>query len=168
MEFEIIWVSHDRTSDDFVQYYQQMPWLALAADRVVTEGSQLSRLFGVQGIPSLVLLDVSRPDSGHFPLLSADGVARVTQDPHALQFPYRPRLSVLKALVPRTLRSYVQRKKEYCVASVKSTLNNILVKASPANIVKLILKLLRNSLNALLSLLFPNLNLVKTNNDFEL
>jgi hypothetical protein len=163
MEFEIVWVSHDRTSDDFVQYFQQMPWLAMAADRVAVEGRQLSSLFGVRGIPALVLLDASLPDS-QVTVLSTDGVAKVSLDPYAREFPYTPALSVLKALlVPRQLRDYIHRKKENSVATLKSALNNALRKASPTNIVKYLLKLVKNRMFALLALLFPNL--VKPNMD---
>ena len=185
-DFEIVWVSHDHTSEDFVTYFQQMPWLALAADRVAVEGRQLATLFGVQGIPSLVLLDLaegvvagvsaaaaaaaggvssgsssSSTSTSPFIILSSEGVTLVQQDPYALEFPYKPKLSVLKSLVPRTLRRYIRSKKEQSVATVKSAFKKILVKASPINIVKVLLKVLRNRMYAILKLLFPKL--VKTN-----
>lgn len=160
-----------------------MPWLALAADRVAVEGRQLATLFGVQGIPSLVLLDLTEAEggvqSGHssslhstggssssgssssrsitspFTILSSEGVAQVTRDPYALQFPYRPKLSVLKSLVPRTFRNYLRNKKVQSVSTVKSAFRNILVKASPSNMLKMLLKALKNRIYALLKVLFP-------------
>eukprot|EP00603_Paraphysomonas_imperforata_P002114 CAMPEP_0114430790 /NCGR_PEP_ID=MMETSP0103-20121206/10232_1 /TAXON_ID=37642 ORGANISM="Paraphysomonas imperforata, Strain PA2" /NCGR_SAMPLE_ID=MMETSP0103 /ASSEMBLY_ACC=CAM_ASM_000201 /LENGTH=264 /DNA_ID=CAMNT_0001600267 /DNA_START=139 /DNA_END=929 /DNA_ORIENTATION=+ len=95
-EFEVVWISHDHSSDDFVRYFQQMPWLALAADRVAVQGARLAEQFGVQGIPALVLLDASDPH-GACSVIALDGVDKVSRDPYALEFPYKPRLSALKA-----------------------------------------------------------------------
>merc|ERR1711976_652648 len=50
--FEIIFASSDRDEASFKEYFETMPWLALPfADREKKE--QLSKLFGVNGIPSL-------------------------------------------------------------------------------------------------------------------
>merc|ERR1719428_400531 len=53
---EVIWVSSDRDEKSFNDYFKEMPWLALDyADR--KRKDQLSNLFGVRGIPSLVIID---------------------------------------------------------------------------------------------------------------
>jgi len=53
---EIVFVSSDRGENDFQEYYNIMPWLALPyADR--KKKNKLSKIFDVQGIPRLVLVD---------------------------------------------------------------------------------------------------------------
>jgi nucleoredoxin len=59
LPFEIVFVSSDRDEGSFQEYYGEMPWLALPYEkRQVKE--QLSDTFGVEGIPSFVLLDKDR------------------------------------------------------------------------------------------------------------
>jgi nucleoredoxin len=59
LPFEIVFVSSDKSEDAFKEYYEQMPWLALPYEN--RQGKeQLSDAFGVNGIPSLVLLDKDR------------------------------------------------------------------------------------------------------------
>ena len=54
--FEIIFVSSDRDASSFAEYYAEMPWLTLDfGDRSTKE--ELSELFGVEGIPTLVLVN---------------------------------------------------------------------------------------------------------------
>jgi len=53
---EIVFVSSDQSENDFQEYYKIMPWLALPfADR--KKKNKLSKIFDVQGIPRLVLVD---------------------------------------------------------------------------------------------------------------
>jgi nucleoredoxin len=55
-DFEIVFVSSDKDDKGFQEYFGEMPWLALPyADRAGK--NELSKFFGVEGIPSLVLLD---------------------------------------------------------------------------------------------------------------
>jgi nucleoredoxin len=72
-KLEIIYVSSDRTATDFVAYYKKMPWLALPNDE---EGSkykaELATKLRVQGIPTLIVLDVK---TGLF--ISADARSQV-------------------------------------------------------------------------------------------
>merc|ERR1712199_57460 len=54
--FEIIFASSDRDEASFKEYFETMPWLALPfADREKKE--QLSKLFGVNGIPSFHIIE---------------------------------------------------------------------------------------------------------------
>merc|ERR1712039_345135 len=53
---EIVFVSSDRSEADFESYYKDQPWLALDYS-CSKEKDQLSKLFGVQGIPSFVIID---------------------------------------------------------------------------------------------------------------
>jgi nucleoredoxin len=59
LPLEIVFVSWDRDEDAFMEYYGEMPWLALPYKNRSTK-EQLSNMFGVRGIPSLVLLDKDR------------------------------------------------------------------------------------------------------------
>jgi nucleoredoxin len=52
---EVIFVSSDRTQPEFLEYYSEMPWLAIPAGDKRKE--QLSKMFDVKGIPTFVLID---------------------------------------------------------------------------------------------------------------
>jgi thiol-disulfide isomerase/thioredoxin len=55
-DMEVIFVSSDRDSDSFDEYYASMSWLAIPfADRAAKQ--RISEKFGVSGIPMLVVLD---------------------------------------------------------------------------------------------------------------
>jgi len=57
-DFEIVFVSRDRSAASFVAYYSKMPWLAISyADNDVA--AVLGDRYGVSGIPALVLLDAN-------------------------------------------------------------------------------------------------------------
>lgn len=149
-DFEVVWVSHDRTLDEFVQYFQSMPWLALPADRATERGSALSSLFGVQGLPALVLLDASHPL--HRPvLISTQGVSLLAEDPYALRFPYRG----VKVLVPREIREFMQEKRDRLVAMVKDVSRGAAAKMRPSSLLKAFTRALQELLRVFFSLLFP-------------
>jgi thiol-disulfide isomerase/thioredoxin len=52
---EIVFVSSDRDQASFREYHQTMPWLAVPFADVERRGA-LSSLFGVQGLPTLLVL----------------------------------------------------------------------------------------------------------------
>merc|ERR1712193_604673 len=53
---EVVFVSSDKDEEQFKDYFKDMPWLALDfADR--KRKAQLSGMFGVRGIPALVIVD---------------------------------------------------------------------------------------------------------------
>jgi nucleoredoxin len=55
-DFEIVFVSSDKSDGEFKEYFGEMPWLTLPySDRAAK--NELSKCFDVSGIPSLVLLD---------------------------------------------------------------------------------------------------------------
>jgi len=58
-EFEIIYVSSDRSNEEFEEYYGKMPWLAIppGTDDSGTIKTKLSETLGVTGIPALAILD---------------------------------------------------------------------------------------------------------------
>lgn len=55
-KFEIIFISSDENEAAFEHYYESMPWLALNYSERDLK-NQLSELFEVRGIPTLILLD---------------------------------------------------------------------------------------------------------------
>merc|ERR1712100_968492 len=81
---EIVFVSSDRDESAFNEYFGEMPWLALPYSN--REGkADLSGIFEVQGIPSLVTID----PSGKVINKSARGA--VTADPNGLESPWHPK-----------------------------------------------------------------------------
>lgn len=97
--FEIVWISHDRTSEDFFAYYQHMPWLALPIPQVSTLGNALVEKYQAKGIPHLVLLDGE--DAAVYTL---DGRSKILQDKYGVEFPYKPRS--LMSFVPRPVKRF--------------------------------------------------------------
>ncbi|MFN9940670.1 MAG: thioredoxin-like domain-containing protein, partial [bacterium] len=55
-QFEVIFVSSDKSQDSFDEYFSEMPWLALPFEERELK-NKLSKKFKVNGIPMLVLLD---------------------------------------------------------------------------------------------------------------
>jgi nucleoredoxin len=66
VEFEIIFVSSDKTEQEFNGYYSEMPWLALpfGDSRIQT----LKSMYEIQGIPTLIFVN---PTTGE--ILSLEG-----------------------------------------------------------------------------------------------
>lgn len=80
-DVEIVFVSSDRSEEDFTEYYKEHPWLALPFKERELKGA-LSKKFGVQGIPTLVVLD---PEAK---LITKNGREGVTDEPEG--FPWKP------------------------------------------------------------------------------
>lgn len=101
-----MWISGDRSPEEFFDYFQEMPWLALplqARDRLYRS---LSDLFQVKGIPHLVFLEAK---TGR--LLVSDGREKVLRDPKGLQFPWVSPSSLLlsksRSLLKTLLRPFI-------------------------------------------------------------
>ena len=86
-KFEILFVSADKDQAGFDAYYGAMPahWLAVRFSSAQVR-QELGTLFGVSGIPNLVLIN---GEDGS--ILNRDGRAAVAADPSAEKFPWRPR-----------------------------------------------------------------------------
>merc|ERR1712054_689535 len=83
-DFEIVFVSSDRDEAAFKSYHAEQPWLALDfADRKAKE--QLSNLFGVRGIPTLVIVDKDGTT------ITTDGRSAVSRDSAGTNFPWHPK-----------------------------------------------------------------------------
>ena len=104
-EFQIVWVSRCRDVQSYGQFFAHMPWIALPPQEAMGErGEKLSKLYGVKGIPTLVLLD----DFGD--VINKDGRNMIPKDKTGIGFPWRnPVASIYMTLVPRSLRFLVKR-----------------------------------------------------------
>jgi len=81
---EVIFCSSDKDDDSFTSYFKEMPWLALPySDRAKKD--ELSKKFGVKGIPSLIIVDADGK------VITKDGRAAVSEDPTGEQFPWKPK-----------------------------------------------------------------------------
>jgi nucleoredoxin len=82
-EFEVVFVSSDRDQSSFDEYYGSMPWLA------VPHGDErkkhLSKLFDVEGIPTLVIVDAEGK------VINTEGTSAVGGDPTGAEFPWKPK-----------------------------------------------------------------------------
>ena len=81
--FEIIFASSDRDMKSFQEYFADMPWLAIPQGDKRKE--QLSKLFGVSGIPMLVIVDAE----GN--IITTKGRGAVGADPEGAEFPWLPK-----------------------------------------------------------------------------
>lgn len=98
--FEIVWVSGDRSEQEFASYYQKMPWLAVPINVASQVYQKLSPMYKVKGIPHMVFLDGE--DASVYTL---DGREKVLRDPYGLEYPYKPRS--LAALVPKPIKKII-------------------------------------------------------------
>merc|ERR1712070_494391 len=87
---EVVFVSSDKDEEQFKDYFKEMPWLALDfEDRKLK--AQLSGMFGVRGIPALVIVDKDGS------VITKEGRGAVSSDPEGAKFPwYPPAVSNLK------------------------------------------------------------------------
>ncbi|KAK2525401.1 Nxn [Columba livia] len=83
-KFEILFVSADRSEDSFKQYFSEMPWVAVPyADEA--RRSRLNRLYGIQGIPTLIVLDPQGE------VITRQGRVEVLNDVECREFPWHPK-----------------------------------------------------------------------------
>ncbi|CAK0878798.1 unnamed protein product [Prorocentrum cordatum] len=81
---EVVFVSSDRDEAAFKEYFADQPWMALPfVERDAKE--KLSKMYKVNGIPSLVILDSDGK------IITTEGRVAVSEDPTGAEFPWRPR-----------------------------------------------------------------------------
>jgi nucleoredoxin len=57
-QIEIVYISSDRTMEEFNDYYGKMPWLALPTDGDAAQiKNKLAEKFKIRGIPALIILN---------------------------------------------------------------------------------------------------------------
>jgi nucleoredoxin len=81
---EIIFASSDRDNASFVEYFAEMPWLALPYENR-SEKEGLSEMFEVGGIPTLVFLDENRK------IITKNGRGGISSSTFIEDFPYYPK-----------------------------------------------------------------------------
>lgn len=117
-KFEIVFVSQDRSEEDFVNYYSKMPWLALPIENLHDHLQSLAYKFSLKGIPHFVILD------GHdASVFTLDGRSKILNDKYGLEFPYRPRTPL--NLIPRPIKNLVNGVVGRSVTIVKGILINL-------------------------------------------
>lgn len=82
-DFEVVFCSSDNEEVEFKDYYGEMPWLSLPFKDARRDA--LSERFGVDGIPSLVIL---APDRS---LVTVSAVDDLMADPEGKLFPFIPK-----------------------------------------------------------------------------
>lgn len=79
-DFEIIFVSSDRSIEDFTAYFRTMPWLAITPNdpRKMT----ITRHFNIEGIPTFIMLS---PDGK---VINDNARGSIMEDPDGANFPW--------------------------------------------------------------------------------
>ena len=130
-KFEIVWISADRTGEEFLGYYEKMPWLAVTMDNVQKVTEKLSPKYQVQGIPHLVILDGD--DASVYTL---DGRTMVLKDSYGLEFPWRPRS--ITNLLPKSLRSMIKNKIAEFKSNIRDKFMNVMKGIIPPSLWKIV------------------------------
>mmetsp|Transcript_87333 Transcript_87333/g.219810 ORF Transcript_87333/g.219810 Transcript_87333/m.219810 type:complete len:474 (-) Transcript_87333:212-1633(-) len=82
---EIVFVSSDRDESAFNDYFSEQPWLALDySDR--NGKNDLSKVCGVEGIPSLAIIDPI-----DFSIINTEGREAASSDPEGNSLPWKPK-----------------------------------------------------------------------------
>ena len=132
-KFEVIWISRDRSQDEFLQYYQQMPWLAVTLDNLEGVLQKLAPKYQLKGIPHLVILDGDDAS-----IISLDGRTLIAKDQHGLEYPWRPR--TLLSILPKPLKRLIKAQLDKLVSSLRSTLQGVLDSLAPAKVINWLTK----------------------------
>lgn len=80
---EVVFVSSDRSEESFGKYLETMPWWAVPFGD--SRMDQLKTIFGVDGIPTFVILD------GTGEVITLNGRTAVNVDKDGLEFPWYPK-----------------------------------------------------------------------------
>jgi thiol-disulfide isomerase/thioredoxin len=129
--FEIIWISRDRSDDEFIDYYKDMPWLAVPLENIATVVEATSEKYNVRGIPHLVILDAEDAS-----VLTLEGVSKVRADAYGLEFPWRPRtpMAMYKTVVPRFARKIVAAQLQNAKRALLNALHVLLQSLAPTKL----------------------------------
>lgn len=96
-KLSIVFVSSDRTQEDFTKYHETMSFYALPFSERDLKG-QISAKYGVRGIPTLVFLD------GNGDTITKNGREIVSNDPTGAEYPWAPKK--LEDIIPGPLLSH--------------------------------------------------------------
>jgi len=133
-QFEIIWVSRDRNNEDFLAYYQKMPWLAVPVENMEAVTQITSDKYKLKGIPHLVILDGYDAN-----IYTLDGTKKIMNDKYGLEFPYQPR-SLLN-LIPKSIKILITKKIHLLKIQFKQFLYGLLEGFLPSIILKRLIQI---------------------------
>jgi nucleoredoxin len=88
-DFELIFVSSDRDENSFEEYFGSMPFCALPFENREAK-NLLSKLYGVEGIPSILILGPVPEGGGDRPLIN-DNLREVIESGDFSEFPFQPK-----------------------------------------------------------------------------
>ncbi|KAL8581489.1 hypothetical protein ACOMHN_042882 [Nucella lapillus] len=80
-KFEVVFVSSDRSDEDYKSYYNEMPWLTIGFGS--DKKDVLCERYDVSGIPCLVLVDKDGQT------VTTEGRSKVSEDPTGQNFPWK-------------------------------------------------------------------------------
>lgn len=84
-DFELIFVSLDRSESEYKDYIKDMPWFCVPFDAPESDKEDLARIYEASGIPHLVVLS----DKGE--VITMDGTSEVMGDPSGNNYPWKPK-----------------------------------------------------------------------------
>uniref|UniRef100_A0A0G4FGI9 Thioredoxin domain-containing protein n=1 Tax=Chromera velia CCMP2878 TaxID=1169474 RepID=A0A0G4FGI9_9ALVE len=82
--FEIVFASFDRNTEQFNEYFSEMPWIAIKHGSA--QAGMAAGKFGIRGIPSLILLKVD--EQMNYTAFDKAATMTVKRDPEAEAFPW--------------------------------------------------------------------------------
>ena len=142
-KFEVIWISRDRTAEEFVEYYQKMPWLAITIDNLNEKLSSLAQMYQLKGIPHLVIID---GEDGS--IITMDGRTMVLKDKYGLEFPWRPR--TLMNLLPKGLKNVIENKVKKTKAAITNFIQGAIQGLAPQQLLQTIVMNIKKMLFSLI------------------
>eukprot|EP00658_Telonema_sp_P-2_P050655 TRINITY_DN3867_c0_g1_i2.p2 TRINITY_DN3867_c0_g1~~TRINITY_DN3867_c0_g1_i2.p2 ORF type:complete len:145 (+),score=59.54 TRINITY_DN3867_c0_g1_i2:180-614(+) len=80
--FEVIFLTWDEEEDEFQEYFEHHPWMALDFNKCQEVMEGINAKYKVESIPTLILLDKDGE------MLARDARMKVPSDPTAAGFPY--------------------------------------------------------------------------------
>jgi thiol-disulfide isomerase/thioredoxin len=132
-KFEIVWISRDRSPEEFVGYFEKMPWLACTWENFQQVAQQTSGPLKVQGIPHFVLLEADDAT-----VITYDGRTEVSRDKFGLEFPWRPR--TITSLIPKSIRKAAMKQIDKHLSKAKSAVEGLLSGLGPKKVMSWVSK----------------------------
>ncbi len=85
-DFELVFISSDRDESSFNEYFKTMTFCALPFEHREVDAA-LSKMFKVEGIPTLVMLGPVADESGNRPLINAN-ISNFIKNEEFSEFPF--------------------------------------------------------------------------------
>jgi nucleoredoxin len=85
--FELVFVSLDRTESEYNEYVSDMPWKCIPFSVPEQAKQKIAMKYGASGIPHLVVVG----DGSDRKLITSEGTQEVQMDPDGANFPWKPK-----------------------------------------------------------------------------